>query len=1048
MKHILKYRWFIAALWIVAAAALFFLPASLPDLVREKGQITVPEGYPSQEAQELLGQMSSDTSEHHASSVLVFHEPDGIDEAEREEVLQAIDLLEQNQEELAISQILSFDEDPMIEEQTVSEDGTTIMVPFQISFENQEIEEARGDIYSLLENIDVDHQLTGESFISQDIITNSEEGLKRTELITVGLILVILFVVFKSFVAPFVPLLTVGVSYLAAQGIVAILADTWDFPLSTFTQIFMVVVMFGIGTDYCILLISRFKEELARQETVQEAVLATYKSGGRTIFFAGIVVLIGFSTIGLSTFSLYQSAVAVAIGVAVVLIALATLVPFFLTVLGKKLFWPFDKNVEHKESKIWGAVGSFAWARPLISLLIIGAITIPALFSYNAATSYDSLSEIGDGYSSVEGFNWIADSFGPGQAMPVTVVLESEEEIDSVDGLQAIETISQRLASIDGVDSVRSATRPTGDIIEEFLIESQTGMLSDGIFEATDGIKEIESGLREAGTELSNSAPQLEEAQSGVEQLMQGTQEANNGIGEISNALTEIQNGIATGAQGAGEIRTNLQSIKNSLDETINGNRQLLSGYQSIAEGLSGFGGGDIDAGELNQMTQALEGALANLETVFNTAVAANPELQSDEAFLTAYGTAEAQINGAISGIQVLQDQLQQLAGVQNQLQEQVISPLNQLNGNFSQSITGQEQISAGLGELINAIDQLQGGLNQAADGQGQVVGNLPQLQEGLSQIYGGQEELNGAFADIQDQLGQLSDGLTEASDGLLQIDEGLSEAGEYLSDIETDASNPLVLIPEEALENEDFITGTEAYISDDKHITKLEVVLSDSPYSTEAIEAVDTISETVDDAKKDTFFSESNQLIGGISSTNHDLQNISDADFSRTVLLMISGIFLMLVILLKSLIMPVYLIGSLVLTYFASMGVGEFLFVNLLGYDGLTWAIPFFAFVMLMALGIDYSIFLMDRFNEYKEVPAKEALLESMKKMGTVILSAAIILGGTFGAMLPSGVLSLLQIATVVLTGLFLYAFVMLPLFIPIMVRLFRKHNWWPFKH
>src|SRR5690625_6516844 len=80
--------------------------------------------------------------------------------------------------------------------------------------------------------------------------------------ITVALILIILFLVFRSFVAQIIPLLTVGISFLVAQGIVAILADTVNFPLSTFTQIFMVAVMFGIGTDYCILIISRFKEEI------------------------------------------------------------------------------------------------------------------------------------------------------------------------------------------------------------------------------------------------------------------------------------------------------------------------------------------------------------------------------------------------------------------------------------------------------------------------------------------------------------------------------------------------------------------------------------------------------------------------------------------------------------------------------------------------------------------------------------------------------------------------------------------------------------------
>jgi RND superfamily putative drug exporter len=135
-----------------------------------------------------------------------------------------------------------------------------------------------------------------------------------------------------------------------------------------------------------------------------------------------------------------------------------------------------------------------------------------------------------------------------------------------------------------------------------------------------------------------------------------------------------------------------------------------------------------------------------------------------------------------------------------------------------------------------------------------------------------------------------------------------------------------------------------------------------------------------------------------------------------------------------------------LILTYFTAMAMNEAIFVNLLGYTGISWAVPFFGFVILVALGVDYSIFLMDRFNEYKDLSVPEAMLISMKKMGTVIISAAIILGGTFAAMMPSGMLSLLQIASIVLVGLLLYAFVILPLFIPVMVKNFGKANWWPF--
>lgn len=255
------------------------------------------------------------------------------------------------------------------------------------------------------------------------------------------------------------------------------------------------------------------------------------------------------------------------------------------------------------------------------------------------------------------------------------------------------------------------------------------------------------------------------------------------------------------------------------------------------------------------------------------------------------------------------------------------------------------------------------------------------------------------------------------------------------------------MIIPEEAVDNEDFLEGANEYLSDDKKIVKFDVILDYNPYSQDAIKLVGDIHEIAKSGIDKTKFVGSVPEIGGVSSLNNDLKNVSDEDYSRTAIYMLIGIFIILVILLRSLTMPIYLIGSLLLTYYTSLGFAELIFVNILGYDGLTWVIPFFSFVMLIALGIDYSIFLMDRFNEYKNGFIKDALINAMKNMGTVIISATIILGGTFGAMLPSGVLSLLQIATVVIIGLVLYAFIMLPLFTPIMVRFFGTYNWWPFK-
>ncbi|MDI5790671.1 MMPL family transporter [Bacillus licheniformis] len=118
---------------------------------------------------------------------------------------------------------------------------------------------------------------------------------------------------------------------------------------------------------------------------------------------------------------------------------------------------------------------------------------------------------------------------------------------------------------------------------------------------------------------------------------------------------------------------------------------------------------------------------------------------------------------------------------------------------------------------------------------------------------------------------------------------------------------------------------------------------------------------------------------VGGVSSINADLKQLSDQDFSNTVIYMMIGIFLILVLLFRSIVMPVYLVGSLVLTYFASIGVTEFISRRFrLSRPQLGGA--FLWLCDLMALGVDYSIFLMERFNEYRGTDIKTAMTESMK--------------------------------------------------------------------
>lgn len=1036
MKHVLKARWFIIGLWIVSIISLLFTAPNMEELVRDKGQISVPDGYTSTKANEILDEASGE--ENGSRVALVFHNEEGLTQKDISEAEEGVKQLEENKNQLGITEITSHFDTPELTDQLVSDDDKTILAGVDIKFNDRTPAETRDALYEAIDSLEVDHYYTTSWIIDEDLISSSQEGLKKTEGITIVFILVVLILVFRSVVAPLIPLLTVGLTYLMSQSIVAFLVDRLDFPLSNFTQIFLVAILFGIGTDYCILLLSRFKEELSKHEQIDDAILATYRNAGRTVIFSALAVMIGFSAIGFSTFKLYQSAAAVAVGVGVLMIALLTIVPFFLKLLGPKLFWPSKGSLEHKQSRLWGWAGRFTFARPFMALLIVGIITLPFLLTYDGKLSFNSLNEIGNDYDSVKAFNVISDSFGPGESLPTKVVLKHDEAIDTKENLPIIEEITRSIKAIDGIETVRSATQPKGEEVEDFFIAKQAEELNNGLGDGKDGLDKIEDGLSEASTELKGSEPELKDATAGINDLLSGTRELRSGVNQLNDSLVKIENGIRSGSSGAAELKKAVDQAQSGAVLLVEKQNELLAGYQQISQSVTTL---HKEYGSVGDGLTTLTQTLSSLETDLRKLGEENPELKENETYQQALeksmissGTAQE----LSSGLNTLNASL-----------EEINSSVQEANNGLGQLITKNKELSEGLTQISSNLQTLENGLNQAANGQSQVIQNVPALSNGLGSIVSGQQQLLDGFGGFDEQIGALTSGLDQSVDGLSEVSDGLTSAQDYLSSLSSTGNKNSTgwYIPDEAFESEDFQSAIAAYMSEDRNVTTLDVIFAENPYSTDSMEKINEIERVIERSTAGTPLEGADFGIGGVTSINNDLNGISNADYSRTVLFMLIGISIILIILLRSIIMPLYLVASLILTYFTSMGMTEAIFVNLLGYPGINWTVPFFGFVILVALGVDYSIFLMDRFNEYKEITVKEAMVLSMKNMGTVILSAAVILGGTFAAMYPSGVLSLLQIATVVLTGLFLYALVLLPLFVPVMVKLFGEANWLPFK-
>jgi RND superfamily putative drug exporter len=232
--------------------------------------------------------------------------------------------------------------------------------------------------------------------------------------------------------------------------------------------------------------------------------------------------------------------------------------------------------------------------------------------------------------------------------------------------------------------------------------------------------------------------------------------------------------------------------------------------------------------------------------------------------------------------------------------------------------------------------------------------------------------------------------------------------------------------------------------MSDNRKIAEITVYLSIDPYSAEALNVVNDIQSTVAADLQSGILKGSTVGIAGVSSQNRDLASVSSGDLARSTVIMLIGIAIILIFVTRSMLMPIFILISLLISYYSAYTVTELLFQHVFGVGNLTWTAPFFSFIMLIPLGVDYSIFLVTRFREGKRLEPGKAMIDAAANTGSVIMSAAIILSATFAALYPSQITSQAELATTVIIGLFLLAFVFMPIFMPACVSLSDKLQKW----
>jgi RND superfamily putative drug exporter len=1208
VQKFLKNHVFSLIAWVLILIISVVALPNITELTNAHSDITLPSNVESNVAQSIENNWGAKKKNTYAIALVFNKEHGKLTDADKQAINNTLDKFTNDKSKYGIKDTLLPDSNIATRKKLQSKDGTTWVAQFNVSKKGRTVEQVYNQMNRDVKTQGLRTYVTGADVLQHDFSASIQEGIKKTEAITIVFIFIVLIIVFRSPIVPLISLLTVGVSFLTSFSIVTNLVEHANFPFSNFTQVFMVIVLFGIGTDYNILLYDKFKEDLGKGMDKYKAMHDALRNAGKTILYSGSSILIGFTALSLAKFSIYRSAVGVAVGVAVLLVVLLTLNPFFMAVLGKRMFWPVKEFTGESDNKLWHGISASTLKHPIIYLVVLAVVTVPFMLMYSGHLNYDDTDEIADSVPSKQGLLVVQKHFSKGMAEPSYLYIQSKHRLDNEENLKLIDQLTRQLQQSKDVSFATSVTQPYGEPIDMLYVNNQLNTVNDGVDQARSGLGKLSKGANKVANganRLRDGADQLQDGtgrlQSGAQQLVGGTSRLQSGAQQLQSGAVRLQNGsnqlvsgatrLETGAgrlasgthalqSGASSLQSGANKLQNGANSLQAGTKTLQNGTQQMANQLqqlstqlsnqlsgsnkqqlaalqtalpqinsgiqqlnaalgnsvdvssatSGLAAVQKQAAQLESSLKELQSAAgsvgssvsqADVQLAISAAVQSavkdvpSDQKQAAQQAATAAATQAVQsvvqkaqagantdklksamqnatqaaqgLQGSMAAmqqsdlmtqLQSLKTQVNTLAQASNQALPGAATALNQLSSGLSQVqsaasagvaganklnsgaaalnsgagrlstglgslASGAGRLNAGVGQLNSGAGQLQSGLGTLANGAGTLNTGLGTLANGAGQLNSGVGQLASQAPALISGIGQLNSGAgqlsmgagklaakaPELTTGIDTVNSGLGQGEAYLRGLGSSAAADTFYIPKEFLKNEMFKKSMDVYLSPDKKSAQIIVVFNSNPSATEATDESQELSAMAKKTFQGTPLKNAKVAMGGQSSKIKDTKSVASGDFIRTAAIMLIGIGIALMFVTRSLLQPVYILGTLLIAYLCSLSINQWIVKAVLGRSMLTWNTPFFSFIMLIALGVDYSIFLMTRYNELKEegfTTPSSRILKACAIIGTVVISAAIILGGTFAALIPSGIPTLIEVALTVDVGLLILVFIL----------------------
>jgi putative drug exporter of the RND superfamily len=438
-------KWLVIGAWVAIALAVTPLQSKLQERAADESDTFLVRGSESAEAKRLIDERFGSAAD--MAAVIAYFRDGGITGEDRSRMeadafalcrSRAIPSLTRvgTPDVLACGQTDPLDLSPG-RSLLISSDSSIALATVMTSDDSTPVAEAAVETVRAIappptgDRTGLRAYVTGEAGFEADR-SAAVEGIDETLLlVTVGVLLVLLLAIYRSPLVALVPLVVVGLAYMAAAGVTYGLVAAGVTTISGQTSAILIVLMFGAGTDYCLLIVARYRDELRRTADVHEAMARAAERTGPAILSAGAIVVVAMLALALADFNATREMGPIlALGVAVMVAAGLTLLPAILAALGRRSFWPAVPRLAAgpaPRSRLWSSIARRVSRRPALIAATVGAVLVAgALGNLGGREPLDFSEAFRDPPESVQGQQLIRDRFIPGRAAPVQIVTDFE----------------------------------------------------------------------------------------------------------------------------------------------------------------------------------------------------------------------------------------------------------------------------------------------------------------------------------------------------------------------------------------------------------------------------------------------------------------------------------------------------------------------------------------------------------------------------------------------------------------------------------------------